>query len=187
MAFPKTRLSPEEYLREERLSQTRHEYFNGEVFAMAGANRVHRAIVSNLMRDLGNQLRGRSCDLSAVDARVKVSATGLYTYPDVVAACPPEYEDDSLDTILNPHLVVEVLSPSTEDYDRGDKWEHYRQIPSLQHYLLIAQDRRFVEHYYRVGDAWRHSEITEPGSVVCLTGLSCQLKIDEIYESVEAP
>lgn len=152
-SLPKARFTPQQYLALERAAETKSEFFNGEIFAMAGASREHNLIATNVVRELSAQLKGRPCETYPGDMRVKVSETGLYTYPDVVVVCgEPRFEDEHGDTLLNPTLVVEVLSPSTEAYDRGEKSSHYRRLASLAEYVLIAQDRCHVERYARRPD-----------------------------------
>ena len=134
--IPKTRYTAEQYLSIERAAQFRSEFFRGEMFAMVGASRKHNLIAVNISRRLNEQFDGRKCEVYQSDMRVKVNATGLYTYPDVVATCDePQFEDDQVDTLLNPKVIVEVLSPSTELWDRGKKFKHYRNIPSLRECL----------------------------------------------------
>jgi Uma2 family endonuclease len=143
---PTRRLSPEEYLAQERLAECRSEYLRDEVFAMARTSYEHALIKDNLAREAGNQLENGPCRVVTSDLRVKVDASGLYTYPDIVIVCDePEFEDAAFDTLLNPRAIVEVLSDSTEKYDRGVKFGHYRQLRSLQEYVLVAQDRLLVE------------------------------------------
>jgi len=135
-------LTPEQYLEIERKAEYKSEYFNGETFAMAGASRRHNLITGNVFAAIHRQIRNRPCEAYTNDMRVKVSESGLYTYPDVVVVCEkPEFDDEHRDTLLNPSLIVEVLSESTEAYDRGKKFENYRMIASLSDYLLIAQDK----------------------------------------------
>lgn len=149
-------LKPDQYLEAERKAEYKSEYFAGEVLAVVGASREHNVIATNLIGILHAQLRDRSCETYAGDMRVKVAPTGAYVYPDVVVVCGvPELEDEENDTLLNPTVIVEVVSPSTESQDRGRKWEHYRRLPSLAEYVLVAQDRRRVEHYTRQeNDTW---------------------------------
>jgi Uma2 family endonuclease len=135
-------ISPDEYLTIERASEIRHEYYNGEMFAMSGASRAHNLIATNIVASLRSQFAGRDCEVYQSDMRVKVDRKGLYTYPDVVAACEgPKFEDDEFDTLINPRVIVEVLSKSTEDNDRGTKFEMYRRLASLQDYVLVSQDK----------------------------------------------
>ena len=149
-SLARQRLTPAEYLAIERAADYKSEFFADEMFAMAGAAPAHVLITSNVTRELGTQLKGRSCRVYPSDLRVKVSETGLYTYPDVVIVCgEQQFDDEHRDTLLNPTLIVEVLSPSTEAYDRGEKFDHYSQLESLQEYVMIAQDRPRVERYVR--------------------------------------
>lgn len=186
---PKTHLTPEEYLAIERKAEYKSEYFNGEMFAMAGASERHISIVANLMYILVGQLRGRPCKAYSNDMRVRVSPTGLYTYPDVVVVCgPAQFADDQKDTLLNPTLIVEVLSESTKDYDRGGKFEHYRTLTSLSEYVLIDQDKYHVEHFVRQPEnRWLLSETNLLADTVHLSSIDCDLALTEIYDKVELP
>lgn len=185
-SHPKTRLSFEEYLAIEHRAEQRSEYFNGEVFAMAGASRAHNRIVTNLTSALDNQLSDHPCNVYSSDMRVRVSATGLATYPDVVVTCGDElFYDKQQDTLLNPIVLIEVLSDSTEKYDRGRKFEHYQRIESLREYVLIAQDRQRIEHYVRQdGNHWIYSEIHASDDVLKLTSIGCQLSVTNIYSKL---
>ena len=180
-------LSPQEYLALERQAETKSEYYAGEVFAMAGASRKHNTIVPNLAYLLVGQLKGRSCEVYNSDMRVKVSATGLYTYPDLVVVCgKPRFDDDQEDTLLNPTVIVEVLSKSTEAYDRGEKFAHYRALESMTDYLLIAQDIARLEHYVREPDgSWRFLESTGLDSVAVVDSIQCQLSLADVYDKVD--
>jgi len=141
-AEPHSRISLEDYLAAERQAETKSEYLKGEVFAMSGASRQHNLIVWNLSGALYSQLRGRGCEAYVGDVRVHIPATGLYTYPDIAVVCgEPRFEDGELDTLLNPTLLIEVLSPSTEGYDRGKKAAHYRTLDSLREYVLVSRKR----------------------------------------------
>ena len=136
---PTRRLSPQEYLAQERRADFRSEYLRGEVFAMAGASFEHTLIKDNISGEARSELKNGPCRVLTSDIRVKVDATGLYTYPDVAIVCDePQFEDDAVDTLLNPRVIVEVMSDSTEKYDRGAKFVHYRQVPSLQEYILVS-------------------------------------------------
>jgi Uma2 family endonuclease len=147
---PRTLLTPEQYLAIERAAEYKSEYYDGKMFAMSGARESHNLVVSNVVAELRQQFRQRSCRVYPSDMRVRVSATGLYTYPDVVAVCSePRFLDDQRDTLLNLALLIEVLSPSTEAYDRGRKFDHYKTIQSLREYLLISTDRVHVDLYTR--------------------------------------
>lgn len=178
--------TPEEYLTLERKATTRSEYVNGQIYAMAGASREHNLLSSNLAREVGNQLRERPCETYISDMRVRVSATKLYTYPDVVVVCgKPRFEDAQLDVLLNPTIIVEVLSPSTEAYDRGAKFAHYRYLESLQEYVLIAQDRMLVEHFERRGNQWLLTTYSRPAEVLSLPSIECAIPLSEIYARIE--
>ncbi|MGZ3300329.1 MAG: Uma2 family endonuclease [Isosphaeraceae bacterium] len=187
-AATKIRFTPQEYLALERKSETRNEYYNGEIFAMAGASREHNLTVANLLRDIGNQLEDRPCESYPSDMRVFIEATGLYTYPDVSVVCgEPRFQDREVDTLLNPTVIVEVLSPSTEAYDRGDKFRHYRRIDSLREFVLISQDRMMVERYTRQGKDWVLSDMTDPDQVLKLESIGCQIPLDRIYAKIKFP
>ncbi len=171
-----------EYLTLERRSETRNEYIGGRIYALSGASPRHNVIAANLGREITEQLRGRPCEAYMADLRVKVSATGMYTYPDITAVCgEPQYEDTFFDTLLNPTVIVEVLSDSTEAYDRGEKFAHYRRLESLREYVLVAQDKVRIEHYQREGDRWIFSEITE---TLDLDAIDCHVSVAAIYENV---
>jgi len=183
---PKTHLTAQDYLAWERLQETRHEFFDGEVFAMTGASRRHNLLCGNAFSALHAQLRGTPCEVYNNDMRLKVSETGMYTYPDIVVACAePQFEDAEVDTLLNPVLIIEVLSDSTEQYDRGAKFRHYRTLPSLQDYLLVAQTECRVEHYAREGGGrWLLTEYEGLDDRIDLTSVGCRLHLREMYERV---
>jgi len=184
---PTPLLTPEQYLASERTGDQKHEYYRGEVFAMVGASFEHVGIVSNLVISLGNQLQGRPCRVFSSDLRVKVSQTGLYTYPDVGVVCDePQFDDAYGDTLLNPRVIIEVLSASTEGYDRGKKFAHYRTIESLTEYLLIGQDQPRVEQYIRQPNHdWLLHEATEPAETIHLPSVECDLKLSDVYTNIE--
>ncbi len=184
---PQTYLTPEEYLAFEREAEVKHEYYAGEIFAFAGASRQHNLIVANVIRELGNEVKARPCEVYPSDMRVRVSPTGLYTYPDVTVVCgEARFGDEHSDTLLNPTVIVEVLSPSTEGYDRGEKFEHYRKLDSLQEYLVIAQERHHVEHHVRQPEGqWLLSETDSVDAVIELPSIACHLLVADIYEKVE--
>lgn len=186
-AAPKQRWTVEEYLAYERTSEQRHEYLNGEIMLMAGATENHNLIVTNLLASLHAQLRQRPCRVYPGDMRVKISRVGVYTYPDVSVICgTPQYEDDRRDTYLNPALVIEVLSPSTESYDRGRKFQFYRTLPSLQEYVLVAQDTQRIERYVRQADGmWLLEDAHEPNAAMKLESIDCVLTLADVYEKVE--
>jgi Uma2 family endonuclease len=180
-------MSPEEYLALERKAETRSEYLGGELFAMSGADHRHDTIAVNVLTELNLQFKGRRCSVHSSDMRVKVKATGLYTYPDVSALCgEARYEDEHLDTLLNPTLIVEVLSPSTEAYDRGGKFAHYRGVGSLTDYVMIAQDRVSVEHYARQADGrWSLTVKSGIDEVLELPVVGARLALKDVYDKVD--
>jgi Uma2 family endonuclease len=179
-------ISSEEYLRRERLAEYKSEYLNGEIFAMTGASRQHNRITINISSSLNQQLRGRSCEVYAVDMRVKVRASGLYTYPDVAVACgEPKFEDEFVDTLLNPTVLIEVLSQSTERYDRIAKTSYYRTIDSLMEHLLVAQNEVRVEQYSRQTDGqWLLAEYLALDAAVDLVSIGCRLMLNDVYERI---
>lgn len=184
---PKPVLTPEAYLASERASEEKHEYYQGEMFAMGGASFEHVGIVANLVASLHRQLQGRPCRVFSSDLRVKVSRTGLYTYPDVGVVCDqPQFDDEQDDTLLNPRVIIEVLSPSTENYDRGKKFAHYRKVECLAEYLLIAQDQPRIELYVRqANNDWLLHEATELDQTIRLPSIECDLKLSDVYANVE--
>ena len=182
-------LSPQEYLARERRAEWRSEFYRGEMFAMAGASWEHTLIKDNLAGEARNRLKGGPCHVVTSDLRVKVSATGLYTYPDVVIVCDePQFEDQVQDTLLNPRVIVEVLSDSTEKYDRGTKFAHYRQLPSVQEYVLVAQDRPLVERYVRqADDTWVLTAFNELTETFDFGSIAAPIPLAEIYRGVQFP
>ena len=184
-AIPK--LSPEDYLVLERSSPIRHEYLNGDVFMMGGASAAHSLITANLTSELRQALKKEPCRVYANDLRVKVADSNLYTYPDVVVTCGAErFDDAQKDTLLNPLVLIEVLSDSTEAYDRGNKFAHYRKLESLKHYLLVEQRKAHVECYSRQGDGgWILTEAGGLEAVIDIAALECKLELAEVYDKVE--
>jgi Uma2 family endonuclease len=177
-------LSPEDYLRIERDAESRSEYLRGRTFSMAGASWRHALIVNNIAGELGLRFKERDCYVASSDLRVNVAATGLYTYPDVVALCQLPQLGPS-DTLLNPQLLVEVLSPSSEAYDRGAKFGHYRRLESLSDYVLVSQDRILVEHYTRQPNGlWLYEASSDLWDILRLPELDCQVPLAEIYAKV---
>lgn len=183
---PKILLTPEEYLTIERQAEFKSEYFAGQMFALAGASRQHNLIVANMIRLLGNQLLERDCNVYPSDMRVKISEIGKYTYPDIVVACGEEkFEDQQNDTLLNPMVIIEVLSESTEAYDRGKKFEHYQHIDSLVEYLLVSQDAYGIERYVRQKDnIWTYSAFHHIEDLVELSSIGCELPLKGVYAKV---
>lgn len=188
-SLPKHRMTPEEYLKYERAAEYKSEFYDGEVFAMAGASRNHNLVVANVVAELRTHLKKRPCQVYPSDMRVKVLESGLYTYPDVVVVCDePKFEDNEFDTLLNPTLVVEVLSKSTAAYDRGAKAESYRSLLSIKDYLIVAQDRCHIEHYARRPDGqWFFSEWKQTENVIPLASFEFELAVAEIYDKVAFP
>jgi Uma2 family endonuclease len=190
MSEPNRRLSPEEYLALERRSEVKHEFLDGEIFAMTGASLQHNRIVRNVGGLLYSQLRGRPCESFTGDLRLRVDATGLYTYPDIVVVCgEPRLvalaADTELDTLLNPTLIVEVLSPSTEAYDRGKKFAHYRTIESLAEVVFISQEQVEVERYSRQPEGgWLLLEANRLEDRLPLPAIGCELPLAAVYERV---
>jgi len=184
---PKPRYTPEQYLAIERAADFRSEFYHGEMFAMVGASRKHNLVAGNVFGELRQQFKGRKCEVYQSDMRVKINATGLYTYPDVVATCDdPRFEDEHVDTLVNPKVIVEVLSPSTELWDRGKKFEHYRNIPSLREYVMIAQDHVLVERFAINADGqWVLSEYRTLDDVLLLNSISCQIKLSDVYARID--
>ena len=179
-------ISPEEYLTLERESSEKSEYFDGEMFAMAGASREHNQISSNIVRLLGNDLLEKPCSVFSSDMKVKVSAIKKYTYPDIVVVCGDEqYEDENRDVLLNPLVIIEILSDSTEAYDRGDKFLHYQLIDSFSEYILISQYFCKVEKFSRQrDDTWIYSKYINIKESVSIELLKSKLLLSEIYRKV---
>jgi Uma2 family endonuclease len=181
--------TPEEYLALERAAETKHEYLNGRIYAMAGASPSHNRIVMNLSREISTQLRGRPCEAFGSDMRVKVQATGLHTYPDLSALCgPPRFDDEERDNLVNPSLLIEVLSKSTASYDRGGKFDHYRQLPTLREYVLFEQDRALAELRVRngaSGDRWGLTVVRGLDATIELPAIGCTLPLRDVYERVD--
>ena len=186
VAPPIATMTEEEYLAFERASEEKHEYLDGRVYAMAGASEPHSAIIASTLFRLYGQLIGRPCRVYPNDMRIKNSVTGLQAYPDLVIVCGERrFVDGRRDVILNPTVLIEVLSPSTENVDRGMKWFHYQHLESLQEYLLIAQDSPRIEHYIRQEDGgWYFSAAIGLESVIELPSINCRLALAEVYENV---
>ncbi len=178
-----TLLTEEEYLAFERASDTRNEFLSGRVYSMAGASREHNLITGNVAGEIRAQLKGKPCETYSNDMRVRVPRTGLYTYPDVVVVCgKPIFTDDHNDTLVNPTLIVEVLSPTTEAYDRGEKFRDYRSIKSFSEYVLIAQNKMAVDHFVKKNNIWMIREVEQE---IRLVAFPCILTFAEIYDRVE--
>jgi len=186
-AAPTGRVTPEEYLAFDRASEAAHEYVDGEIRAMTGASREHGLIVGAVFASLYAQFGGRPCEVFTHGIRVRIPVTRNYVYPDVTIACGgTRLEDEEHDTVLNPAVVIEVLSPSTASYDRTQKWEMYRRIPTLRDYLLVSQKEPRVERYTRYGDQglWLFGETAGLDASIELESVGCVLRLAEIYERV---
>jgi Uma2 family endonuclease len=188
VAKPIQRLTETEYLELDRGAEGKSEFYEGEVFAMSGGTRWHSLIAANLSRELGNQLRGR-CLVYDSNLRIKVEVTGLHTYPDVTVACgEPRFADQEQDTLLNPTLLVEVLSASTEAYDRGKKFEHYRRIPSLREYLLVSQTEPRIEQFIcQGGGEWLLRDVFGIENRLALPSLDIAISLGEVFAHVQFP
>lgn len=188
-----TYLSPEEYITLERKAiptydTVRSEYVNGKIVAMSGANRAHNLITGNILAVIYFHLKASGCETYANEMRVSTPSTSSYFYPDVVVVCDePRFENDVFDTLLNPIVLVEVLSPSTEAYDRGEKLSHYQQLQSLKEYILVSQDRVYVERYLRKQDEWGYTSFRDLDDVLPIASIQCELPLQEIYERVTFP
>ena len=178
-------VTPEEYLALERKAEYKSEYLHGEIFAMIGASRKHNLIAGNVFGELHRQFKGRSCEVYQSDMRLEVAASGLYTYPDVVVCGQPQFEDDDVDTLLNPIVLFEVLSKSTERYDRIAKSGYYRTLESLTDHLLVAQDEVRVEHHVKQADGrWSLSDLRTIDAVIEMESIGCTLALADIYDKV---
>jgi Uma2 family endonuclease len=186
-AQPMRYVTEEEYLQRERASTSKHEYYGGHIYAMAGASEEHNLIAMNIAALLRARVRGSSCRAYPSDMRVKVLQTGLNTYPDFTVVCdPPEFVNpEKRDTLTNPSLIIEILSPSTESYDRGEKFQHYRTIDTLQEYILVAQNKYRIERFVRhASNEWILSDVAGIEAVLPLSTLQIQIPLAEIYEQV---
>ena len=184
-ALPEEYISLEDYFKLEETSDSKHEYQQGTIFAMAGASMNHNRIAGAVFASLYNQLTGKPCQPYFSDFRLKIEALNIYTYPDLSVICGDvQFGDGRQDTFTNPTVLMEVLSKSTEAYDRGKKAECYRTIPSLREYLLIAQDRCHVEHYRRQGHAWLLTEYSAVAEEAPLDSIACTLSLAAIYHQI---
>lgn len=186
LAQPQNYVSLDAYFTLEETSGIKHEYYRGVVYAMTGASPRHNLIATNVIASLHAQLRGKPCTVYPSDLRLKVEHTGLYTYPDSLVVCDPLRLDSARpNTILNPTVLVEILSPSTKDYDRGTKFQHYRTIETFQEYVVIEQDRVHIEHYVRQdADHWLLIDYHRKEQVLNLQSIGCQLTLEDVYEKV---
>lgn len=178
--------TPEEYLALERVSETKNEFYQGEIVPMPGASRKHNVIAGNIFAILHFLFRKLSHEVYQNDMRVRGTEGGLYTYPDVVVADEPIFEDAEVDTLLNPVIIFEVLSKSTEQKDRGDKFEQYRNINSLTDYVLVSQDRCRVEQFTRQPDgSWLYRAHASMSDTVRIESIDCELGLEDVYEKIK--
>ncbi len=188
-AAPKPKLTVAEYLAIERKAEFKSEYYRGEMFAMAGASREHNRVKGNLDGELYSRLKGGPCQSFSSDQRVRVELTGLYTYPDIVVVCgQPEYAPEDRDTLVNPQVIFEVLSKSTEQYDRVGKFQHYKELPSLREYVLVSTNQMRIERYARQPDgSWLLHEFTDPADEFALATVPVRVPLRDVYAGVEFP
>ena len=185
-ALPKRRFTPEEYLALEVKAEYKSQYIDGEIYAMAGTQPAHNDIVWNIAGELRNQFRGRPCKAAVADQRVRVEAGALYSYPDVAAWCgEARFDGVNPPCLLNPQVIFEVLSPSTEAFDRGEKFARYRLLESLTDYVLVSSERMRVEHFVRqTGGDWILHPCDQPADRLILAGVAAELPLAEIYDKV---
>ena len=182
---PTPRITEEEYLRLERAAETKSEFVAGEMFAMSGGSRAHSALAANWIRELGVKLRGRNCSVFTSDLRIRTSRTGSYVYPDISVVCEePQPNRNADDFLTNPIVVIEVLSPSTAEYDRGKKFALYREIPSLKDYILVHTDAVLVEHYSRQPENWLLRKSSGLDSSVHISSIDCTVALNDVYRNV---
>ena len=182
-------ITPEEYLEGEEISEVKHEYFDGRVFAMAGGTNAHAVICTNVSGLLLAQLRGKTCRVVSSEQRVKIEATGLHVYSDASVYCEGARFDGAGDTnLLDPTVIIEVLSRSTSAYDRGDKFDHYKRIETLRDYILIEQRRAHVEHFHRLeDDSWLLRSYDFLDAVVTLDSIDCRVALRDLYDGINVP
>ncbi|MGA2175696.1 MAG: Uma2 family endonuclease [Verrucomicrobiota bacterium] len=189
VAKPIQRLTEAEYLEIERRAEYKSEFLDGEMFAMSGGTRWHSIIAVNITSEFSKQLKGSPCMAYNTDLRVKVQAAGLYTYPDLSVACgDQQFEDEQVDVLLNPTVLAEILSESSESYDRGKKFALYRQIPSLREYLLVSQDKPQIEQFIRqAGGEWLLRDVVGMDGKLTLPSLNITVALAEVYANVQFP
>ncbi len=200
MSLPRTHelYAPAEYLALERAAEERHEYLDGEIYAMAGESPEHGAICTNIGGQLYNQLKGRDCQTFSKDMKVRSGPAprpgrtpkGLYSYPDLVVVCGAlKFHDERRDVLLNPTVIIEVLSPTTEAFDRGEKWARYQTwLPELADYLLVAQTRPHIDHYHRrTSGEWIYTLVQPLAAGLRLDSIGCDLRLADVYDRVQFP
>jgi Uma2 family endonuclease len=186
-SVPRRKYAISDYVELENYSNVRHEYLGGEIYAMAGGTPEHGTYAANVIALLAARLAGQRCRVQTSDVRIRVKATGLDTYPDVSVVCGYAERDlDDPNAVVNPTVLVEITSPSTEEYDRGEKLEHYKKIPSLREVLLVAHGERRVEVVRRLADGSWAPKSAGPGGSVTLVSLDAELSVDEIYRDALA-
>lgn len=184
-SLPKSRYSAEDYLALDREADYKSEFVNGEIFAVGGATPKHVLIAGNTAGEFGNRLKDTNCQVYSTDLRVQASRDSAYHYPDMAVVCGrPEYRDGRKDTVTNPLIIVEVSSPATQSYDRGDKFVGYRRLASLQEYILIAQDACHIEHFVRTSEGWAFSETEDGEGCLIVPTLGISIPLAEIYAKV---
>ena len=178
------RYTPEEYLALERHAEFKSEYIDGRIIAMSGAQRPHVIIVHNLDREIGTRLLEGPCEIYPMDMKVGIAASGRYVYPDLCVSCDPRFEDGVADVLLAPVLIIEVLSDSTEKYDRGDKFLHYRRIATLREYVLVSQTKCLVERFVKDGDFWQVESVSDLAATLVLSSVGVEIPLRRIYSKV---
>ncbi|MCW3089298.1 MAG: hypothetical protein JWP81_367 [Ferruginibacter sp.] len=180
-------ISEQDYLEAERKAFEKHEYYKGEIFAMSGASFAHNKIFSNLFGELAGKLKGKSCKPYGSDLRIHIPANTLYTYPDISIICGKEEPtDDHFDTATNPSVIIEILSKSTRDYDKGTKFTLYRDIATLKEYILVDSTAMVVEKFIRNADSsWQFTEYKSPDAVISISTVEISLLLADIYEGID--
>lgn len=185
-SIPDARISPPEYLRRERIAEEKSEYVDGLVYAMSGASVPHNVIAANLMVVIGSAIRGGPCRPLSNDTKVRTPSSGMYAYPDMVVVCGERItEDDEQDVLLNPTVIIEVLSPSTEKWDRGGKFARYQSIPTLQDYFLVSQSEPRIERFSREDDGWKLVSAEGVDAAIDLPSIKVRLDLSEVYDGIE--
>jgi Uma2 family endonuclease len=177
----------EEYLDLERKGKYKSEFIEGQIYAMAGASPTHSLITANVIAHLVMHLKGNPCRVFSNDLKVRIGRAGNYYYPDLTVGCGQlQFHDEHEDVLLNPTIIVEVLSPSTEADDRGRKWIHYQQIESLTDYIMVSQNEPFIEHYSRQADGgWHYESCADLAETLTIRSIDCQLSLADVYDKVD--
>jgi Uma2 family endonuclease len=179
-------ISAEDYLTQERIAMEKHEYYQGEIFAMSGASLKHNIIFSNLFTDIGSKLKGKGCRPYGSDLRIHIPKNTLYTYPDISIFCEnPDLTDDKFDTATNPSVLIELLSKFTRNYDKGEKFTLYRDIDSLKEYILVDTEKIFVEKHIRNADnSWQLTDYRSLDNSFSIETVDCIFSLKDIYEGI---